>query len=171
MVSQKYANQVFLHVILFPIVAPHHAILKKCIGNILKACNKDEDNNAKSSTTFCSYIRNIAIKDDEIMVSFDVTSLYTNIPITDTLSIIKYYFNSDYLFIRKTPIAQNKFLDLVYLVLTTTCYTFNSQFYKEADGVTTGAPASSTTAEIYLQAHEETAIYYTAPSKSLGTTC
>ena len=45
----------------------------------------------KNSTTFFNYIRNVPIEDDEIMVSFDVTSLYTNIPIIDTLNIIKDY--------------------------------------------------------------------------------
>ena len=46
---------------------------------------------------------------------------------------------------RGATVPQNKFLDLVNLALTTTWYTFNS-------------PASSTTAEIYMQAHERTAI-------------
>ena len=36
-----------------------------------------------NSTTFFDYIRNAAIEDEEIMVSFDITSLYTNIPIID----------------------------------------------------------------------------------------
>ena len=60
----------------------------KYIANILKAYVKDENNNAKNSTTFSNYIRNIPIEDDEKMVSFDVISLYTNIPIIDTLKII-----------------------------------------------------------------------------------
>ena len=90
--------------------------------------------------------------------SFDVTSLYTNIPIIDTLNIIKDYVHSDDQFARKTAIPQDKFLDLVNLVLTTTWYTFNSQFYQQTDGVAMGGPASSTTAEIYMQAHESTAI-------------
>ena len=92
------------------------------------------------------------------MVSFDVTSLYTNIPIIDTLYIIKDYVNNDDQFTRKTAIPQDKFLDLVHLVLTTTWYTFNSQFYQQTDGVAMGGPASSTTAEIYMQAYERTAI-------------
>ena len=78
------------------------------------------------------------------MVSFDVTSLYTNIPIIDTLSIIKDYVNNDDQFTRKTAIPQDKLLDLVHLVLTTTWYTFNSQFYQQTDGVAMGG--SSTTA-------------------------
>ena len=106
---------------------------------------------------FSNYIRNVPIEDDEVMVSFDITSLYTNIPITDTLNIIKNYVHSDDQFARKMAIPQDKFLDLVNLVLTTAWYTFNSQFYQQTDGVAMGGP-SSTTAEIYKQAHESTAI-------------
>ena len=61
--------------------------LNKYIANILKAYVRDENNNAKNSTTFSNYIRNVPIEDDEIMVSFDVTSLYTNIPIIHVLNI------------------------------------------------------------------------------------
>ena len=68
------------------------------------------------------------------------------------------YFNNDDQFTRKTAIPQDKFLDLVHLVLTTTWYTFNSQFYQQTDGVAMGSPASSATAEIYMQAFERTAI-------------
>ena len=132
--------------------------LNKYIANILKTYAKHENNNAKNSTAFSSYIRNVPIEDDEIMVSFDVTSLYTNIPIIDTLNIIKDCVASDDQFTRKTAIPQDKFLHLVNLVLTTTWYTFNSQFYQQTNGVAMGGPASSITAELYMQAPESTAI-------------
>ena len=51
-----------------------------------------------------------------------------------------------------------KFIDLVNLVLTTTWYTLHSQFYQQTEGVAMGAPASSTREEIYMQAHEHTAV-------------
>ena len=107
---------------------------------------KDENNNAKNSTTFSNYMRNVFIEDDEIMVLFNVAFLYTNIPIIDTRNVIKDYVNNDDRFTRKTPIPQDKFLDLVHLVLTTTWYTFNSPFYQQTDGVAMRGPASSTTA-------------------------
>ena len=84
--------------------------------------------------------------------------MYTKIPINDTINIIKDYVNNDNQFTRKMAIPQDKFLDLVHLVLTTTWYTFNSQFYQQTDGVAMGGPASSTTAEIYMQVYERTAI-------------
>ena len=49
--------------------------LNKYIANILKAYVRDENSNAKNSTTFSNYIRNVPIEDDKIMVSFDVTSI------------------------------------------------------------------------------------------------
>ena len=57
--------------------------LNKYTANILKAYVKDENNNNKKSTTFSKCIRNVHIEDDEIMVLFDVPSLYTNIPIIE----------------------------------------------------------------------------------------
>ena len=115
---------------MFHIVAPHYTILTNTY------------NKAKNSTTFYNYIRNVPIEDSEILVSFDITSLHTNIPITDMLNIIKDYINNDNQFTRKTDIPKDKFLDLVNLVLTMTWYTFNSQFYQQ----------------IYMQAQEHTGI-------------
>ena len=63
--------------------------LNKYIANIFKGYVKDENNNTNNSTTFPNYIKNVPIKNHEIMVSFYVTSLYTNIPINDTPNIIK----------------------------------------------------------------------------------
>ena len=120
--------------------------LNKYTVNILKAYVRDENNNAKNSITFSKYVRNVAIKGDETMVSFDVTSLYTNIFIIDTLNMIKDYVSNDDQFTRKTAIPQDKLLDLVHLVLANTWYTFNSQFYQQTDDVAMGGSASSTTA-------------------------
>ena len=69
---------------------------------------------------FSNYIRNVPIEDGQIMVLFDATSLYRNIPITGTPNIIKDNVNNDDQFARKTAIPQYKFVDLVNLVLATT---------------------------------------------------
>ena len=52
------------------------------------------------------------IEDDEIVVSSEVTSLYTNFPVTDALNLIEDYVNNDDPSISKTVILQDKFLDL-----------------------------------------------------------
>ena len=79
--------------------------LNKYINNILKNV-KDENNNAKNSATFSNYIRNVSIEEDEIMISLDVTSVYTIIPIIQMLNTINNYVNSDDQFTKKTAIPQ-----------------------------------------------------------------
>ena len=147
MVNQKYTSQEFLYFLLYHIVGCPLYNLNKYIDNIMKAYVKDENNNAQNSITFINYIRNVPIEDDRIMVLFDVTSLYTNIGITDMLNIIEDYANNDDQFTKKTAIPQDKFLDLINLVLTNTWYTLNSQFYQQTDGVAVGGPASSSSSE------------------------
>ena len=51
-------------------------------------------------------------------------------------------------------INKDKFLDLINVILTTTWYTFNFQFYQQTDGVEKGRPTSSTTIEFYTQTRE-----------------
>ena len=76
------------------------------------------------------------------MVSFDVISFIKNIPIIDTLNIIKDYVNND------------------------------DQFTIKTDGVAMGGRASSTVAEIYISGSQRNCnIYGTTPSKTLGTNC
>ena len=55
-------------------------------------------------------------------------------------------------------LPQDKFTDLVNMVLTTTWYTFNSKFYQQIDGIAMRESASSTIAEINMQAHEQTTL-------------
>ena len=82
--ATEYTSQKFPFVLQFHIVVPHCYNHNKYIANILKAYFKYENNNAKNSTTCFNYIRNDS---DEIMVSFSVTSLYTNISIIDKLKV------------------------------------------------------------------------------------
>ena len=113
--------------------------------NFKKYIAKHENNNAKNSTTFSNYISNVPNEDDEIMVSYDVTSLYLNILIIDTLNIKTNCVSNDDQFTMRTVISQKKFTYLVNLVLTTTQYTLNSQLYQQTDGVALKKLAFSTT--------------------------
>ena len=121
---------------------------------------------------FCNYIRNAPMKDDKMMVSFDTTSLCRNIPIIDMLSIIKDCVNNDHQFTMKTAIPEDKFLDVINLVLTTFWYTFNSQFcftnWCRCNGRTI---IFNHKRNLYAGSWTYCNIFGTTPSKSLGTIC
>ncbi|XP_057298389.1 uncharacterized protein LOC130629264 [Hydractinia symbiolongicarpus] len=127
--------------------------LSKFVASILSKFTVSDY--SKNSKEFSEYIREIKIADNECMVSFDVTSLYTSVPIKDTLNII---IENDVAFGEKTKIPVPDFLRLVELLLTKTWYLFNKNFYTQTDRVAMGGLASSVVAEIYMQAHETAAL-------------
>ena len=63
--------------------------LSKYIANILKPYTLLNKQHCKNSKKFSEFIRAHTIEEHEIMVSFDVEALYTNVPIEDALVIIK----------------------------------------------------------------------------------
>ena len=92
------------------------------------------------------------------MVSFEVTSLYTTIPIDQALLIREDLLPHDDKLADRTPLSSNQILDLLNIVLQTTYFKFNDQFYQQTDGAAMGGPTSAIVSEIYMQALEMTAI-------------
>ena len=90
--------------------------------------------------------------------SFDVTSLYTNVPIKDTLVIIKDLLENDANLHKKTKIPHDSLLDIIEFLLTKTWFKYNDKFLTQTDGVAMGRPASSIVAELYMQHHDRTSI-------------
>ena len=92
------------------------------------------------------------------MVSFDVKSLYTNIPITDALLVIKDLLNNDTTLQDRTNLLPDQILEPLEFLLRTTFFIFNEEFHQQTDGVAMGGPVSSIVAEIYTISIEITAI-------------
>lgn len=132
--------------------------LSKYIASILQHYTKSGNNHSKNSKEFSEYIRQQTVDEDEIMVSFDVTSLYTNVPIKDTLLILKDLLNNDQDLKSRTNIPPEDVLEITEFLLTKTWFKFNNNFLSQTDGVAMGGPTSSVIAEIYMQAHESTAL-------------
>ena len=63
--------------------------ISKYIAKILKPLGKLKEQHTQSSKSFSAFICQQKIEPDGIMVSFDVTSLYTTTPIDQALLIMK----------------------------------------------------------------------------------
>ena len=131
--------------------------VSKYIAGILKPYGKQKERHANNSKSFSTFIRQQTIEPDEIMVSFDVTSLYTT-PIDQALLIIEDLLQNDDKLADRTPLSPNQILDLLNILLRTTYFKFNDQFYQQTDRAAMGGPTSAIVSEIYMQALEMTAI-------------
>ena len=88
--------------------------------------------------------------DHEQDVSYDVESLFTNIPIEETINYISL---SKLMFIKfmLTPIYSKLIFRRLMIKLATECtFKLNSRFLKQVDGCTMGGPPSITFSDIYM---------------------
>ena len=79
------------------------------------------------------------------MVSFDVVSLFTKVPLRDTLNIIEEKFSADITRLFST-------------CLTTPYFTWKNNFYEQKEGVAMGSPLSPAVANLFMQKLEEQAL-------------
>ena len=124
--------------------------LAKFLVNIMEPLTKDEYT-VKDPFTFAEDIRtqNSAF----FMSSFDVDSLFTNIPLDETIRIC-----CDELFQSRNNVSglsKEQFQILLELATKESFILFNGQYYKQIDGVAMGSPLGPTLANIFLCHHEK----------------
>ncbi|CAF4176923.1 unnamed protein product [Rotaria sp. Silwood2] len=87
------------------------------------------------------------------MVSFDIASLYTNVPLTETIEIILKRLYDGH---AKPPaINQKDMKELLDLATKDSHFLSNGQLYDQIDGVSMGSPLAPLFAEIFLQDFEK----------------
>jgi hypothetical protein len=84
----------------------------------------------KNSTEFINIIKSLRASPEDILVSFDVVSLFTMVPIFEALRLLSRHFDEDIPRLFRT--CTNLFL-----------FRFNGQFYKKTDGVAMCSPRST----------------------------
>ena len=117
--------------------------ISEYIANILKRYDKLKEQHTRSSKSFSAFICQQKIEHDEIMVSFDVTSLYTTIPIDQARLIIRDLLEHDEKLADRTVLSPRQILDLIDMLLCTTYFKFNGDFYQQTEGAAMGGPTSA----------------------------
>ena len=93
------------------------------------------------------------------MISLDIVNLYTNIPLEETLTILKENLIKN---IKTNNLSKpyiNELIQLLRTVLSQNYFTFNNEFFIQQEGLATGSPLSGLLAEIYLNHFEQNYIF------------
>ena len=110
------------------------------ISQYLKPLCKNEFK-INDTQSFAVDIKNIQpLQEDEEDVSYDVESLFTNIPINETIDyILDQIYNKKKL---KAICSKLIFIRLLLKLVTEVTFTINNNFFKQTDGCTMGGPLS-----------------------------
>ena len=90
------------------------------------------------------------------MISFDVKSLFTNVPLNETINIIltEVYDGNKI----GTKIPKSILKELLYLCTKHVHFKFNNEIYIQCDGVVTGSPLGSLVANIFMISLEDSTL-------------
>ena len=102
----------------------------------------------ESTNDFIKKIRSSKVPRGYKMISFDVVSLFTNVPLQKTIDIIlrKVYTEKRI----KTKIPRTKMRELLLLCTQGVPFTFNNKTYIQVDGVMMGSPLGALFANIFM---------------------
>ena len=84
---------------------------------------------------FVHELKQYSIADDEIMVSFDVKSLFTSIPVNLALTITKERLQQDQNLAERTNMSVSNVMKLLEFVLTNNYFKHDGHHYKQFLGV------------------------------------
>ena len=94
---------------------------------------------------FIHKTRDLHLDDHDLMVSFDVISLFTKIHAPESLNIISRFFDKET-------------LHLIEICLSSTFFSFKSKFYEQTKGTTMGSCLSLIVANIFMEHFETLAL-------------
>jgi len=111
-----------------------------------------------NSAYFVSTISSESILDNEIMVSFGVESLFTNVPIDAAVEAALQKLENDHSLADHSTLTPAQIADLLNFVLRSTYFQYNGSIYERQEGAAMGSPVSAVIANLYMKSFEEQAI-------------
>lgn len=106
---------------------------------------------------FMNEILNSEIPNGDILVSYDVSSLFTNVPLDKTIEILanraftNNWFNTTY----DLNLTRSDLVDLLSAATKGRLFQFNGALYEQTDGVAMGSPLGPLLANVFMSSIEE----------------
>jgi hypothetical protein len=101
--------------------------------------------------------RFINLQNEDCHVSFDVVSLFTNVPVEEVLQIVRNRLNTDPSFPERSHLQVDDVMELLDICLTTTYFQFEEKFYQQKEGTAMGNSLSPVVSNIFMEYSAETA--------------
>nr|VZI09945.1 unnamed protein product [Spirometra erinaceieuropaei] len=135
--------------------------LAKWLFRRLKFLTAESDTTVSSSAQFLEKLKGVSIHPNEVMVSFDVTSLFTSIPQDLAIETIELLLQSKY---EETEnrLGHTQILQLLKICLRT-YFTFDGTIYEQVKGTPMESPISGFIAEAVLQRLESLVFQHHRP--------
>ena len=134
----------------------------KYLAKVLSPLVGKTEHFVKNSQHFVSLIKNKRVEEDEVLISYDVSALFTSVPVNKALTVIHERLVSDETLVERTPLSASHVTKLLEICLQCTYFTFDGAYYLQIHGAAMGSPVSPIVCNLYMEYFEKIAIS-TAP--------
>ena len=128
------------------------------MAKILKPLTGNSAYTVKNSTEFCGSIADINLQDDDELVSFDVVSLFTSIPVDVAVNVAHNRLVNGENLLERTALPVTDIIKLLDFCLSTTNFQYDHKHYKQIHGTAMGSPVSAVMANMVMEDLEERAL-------------
>ena len=135
----------------------------KFLAKIMKPLVGHNSHHIVNSEDFVNKIAELEVPPGQKLVSYDVSSLFTSIPINEAIPVVRAKLESDQSLPDRCPLDISQLSVLLEMCLSSTYFTFQGEFYKQKKGAAMGSPISPVVANLYMEQFESRALD-TAPT-------
>ena len=107
---------------------------------------------------FVSKAKRFTLQPGECLSSYDVTSLFTSVPIDPALNVIKDLLEKDEKLNDRTVLSVQNIIELLGFCLHNTYSSFQNKFYEQVEGAPMGSPVSPIVANLYMESFKRKAL-------------
>ena len=132
--------------------------LAKWVNDIIKPLVGNTDRHIKNTQDFVQKVKDLKLEPGEVMVSFDVTALFTCVPTQSACEVIEECLLGDPSLHDCTNLSPNQIAELLKFCLDQTYFVFQEKYYRQTHGTAMGSPVSPTVAKVYMEHFESKAL-------------
>ena len=132
--------------------------LSKYLTRLLSPLVGNTSSNVKNSAEFKTFITSQQLKSDEVLVSFDVVSLFTKIPTKLAVEVARRGLMADATLEVRTNLSVEEIVQLLEFCLNATYIAYRGSVFRQVYGTAMGSPVSVVVANLVMEDVEERAL-------------
>ena len=152
-----HKNNIPLH----PIVSSIGTITYECVkylADVLSPLMGKTEHHVKNSKEFAEYVKLLKVGPDEELRSYDVSALFTSVPVDKALEIIRRRLTEDVTLSNRTPLSPDDIIAVLEKCLKGTYFLYKGEYYLHIHGAAMGSPVSPIICNIYMEEFEQRAL-------------
>ena len=159
-------NQLHLHINGQASTVPY--MIEVVLTNLTYPVGKSP-HHIQNTSNFVNKAKGVTLQPGECLTSYDVTSLFTSVPIDPALNIMKDLLEKDEKPNDRTVLSVQNIIELLGFCLHNTYFSFQKKFYEQVEGAAMESPVSPIVANLYMEHFEGKALQSASHPLGIGS--